>query len=106
MVQGPHLLGRRGQQRCRGWARGWVPHKIQTNISLHVQPFEVFSVNRLKKKLGLRWADSPRNFVLKEEDLLTQAEKTPEHRVPPLHRGPLPCEWAGPLPVLWETRDR
>ena len=59
-----------------------------------------------KKKLGLRWADSPRNFVLKEEDLLTQAEKTPEHRVPPLHRGPLPCEWAGPLPVLWETRDR
>ena len=57
----------------------------------------------LKKKLGLRWADSPRNFVLKEEDLLTQAEKTPEHHVPPLHRGPLPCEWAGPLPVLWET---
>ena len=77
MAQGPHLLGRRGQQRCRGWARGWVPHKIQTNISLHVQPFEVFSVNSLKKKLGLRWADSPRNFVLKEEDLLTQAEKTP-----------------------------
>ena len=60
----------------------------------------------IKKKLGLRWADSPRNFVLKEEDILTQAEKTSEHRVPPLHRGPLPCEWAGPLPVLWETRDR
>ena len=59
-----------------------------------------------KKKLGLRWTDSPRNFVLKEEDLLTQAEKTSEHRVPPLHRGPLPCEWAGSLPVLWETRDR
>ena len=50
-----------------------------------MQPFEVFSVNRLKKKLGLRWADSPRNFVLKEEDLLTQTEKTPEHHVPPLH---------------------
>ena len=40
-----------------------------------------YSLADLKKKLGLRWADSPRNFVLKEEDLLTQAEKTSEHRV-------------------------